>query len=124
MSTSHQVGPRRHETTTALTRFALSPQGAALLAVGPVLSVLAAPLSGWDPTMVHNLQLVLLVAWAPVLPVAVPALLTQDLRDAHRALRSRVPGSLAVYLFVTGPARLVRASWLNLAGVATAAALV
>ena len=114
----------RTQHSTALTRFTLSGAAALLALVGPVLTVLAAPLVGWEPAMVHNLQLVALVAWSPVLPFGVPALLTQDLRDLHRCLPGRSAPLLPVYLFCTGPSGLVRFSWANVAGVALAAAVV
>ena len=110
-------------TTTGATRFALSGTGTAVCALGALTSVLAATRLGWDPAMARGLQAVAVLMWSPLLPFGLPALATQDLRDTVAAARRTDLGgpSVAGYLFVTGPAALLRFSWANLAGVAVAA---
>lgn len=101
-----------------LTLFTTGSAGVAILFFGPLISLALLPLTNWDPLMVSYAQWLLLLAWSPLLPVGVPALLLQDERDKvngpFRAL------SVFLRLFVSGPARVVSASWANAAGVTLA----
>lgn len=105
-------------TETSLTKIATSPLVVALLFFGPLASVLLAPLTGWEPTMVFAFQALALLAWSPLLPFGVPALFLQDVRDSVKGPFR--PLSVTLKLFFTGPAAVVTTSWLNVAGVGIA----
>lgn len=111
---------------TALTNFSSSTLGLGILLLGPVVMVILVGVSGWDPAMISTARVVFLVSWLPIIPISFPALLLQDFRDAARAkyISNGGAGFSWVYtvhkLYVTGPTRVVKASWINLLGVALA----
>lgn len=111
----------RRLATTGLSRFALSTPMLALMLAGPSLTLLAVNHAGWDPQITAAAGFVTLLLWAP-LPLSIPGLLLQDLRDQLAVQRLPLTRVAAVcrYLYVAGPARVLTFSWLNLAGLALA----
>jgi hypothetical protein len=111
---------------TSLTRFATSAAGLVLMTFGPAVTLFAAPhvSPAWDTEMVRIFITVALIMWTPFTPLGVPSLLLQDERDKctrRRGLLRIAP--VAAHLAVTGPVRVVVATWCNLAGVVFAAML-
>lgn len=117
--------PHRRLATTQLSQLALSTPTIAAVLVGPALTVLALGLTSWDPQMVAAARLVALLLWSP-LPLGIPGLLLQDLRDQLAVQRMPMTRITAVtqYLFLAGPARVLAFSWLNLVGLVFALRLV
>jgi hypothetical protein len=109
---------------SSLTRASVSPAGLAVLTFGPMVSILAVPqLPALAAVDARSAAVVMLLAWMPCTPIGIPALMLQDERDRCTARRGmRRAWDVAVHLAVAGPARVVIASWLNVAGVVAAAA--
>lgn len=112
--------------TTSLTRMATGFGGLLLMTFGPLLTVIAAHnVPAWDEALLHAGGYVALIMWIPFNPLSLSALLLQDERDrctARRGLSRFIP--VASHLGFTGPARVITATWLNLAGLLLAALFV
>lgn len=110
---------------TSLSERALTIPAIAAVTVGPALSVIALGHLGWDPQLVAMARVVLLAFWTPI-PLGIPALLLQDLRDQLAVSYSplRRLGAVVRYLVIAGPPRVLAFTWLNVCGVLFALTLI